>query len=344
MCGSEPCVACHGPRRRERDRARYLVGQLVASLTDTTTLGLGHDFLDEVDTVDSAITRCRRAYVDYQDHLNDRTAGQRFEAAVRVAGHHIIRIADPLIADRIASQNCARPQVNSAQLSEANARLRTASNDWAQLHATVRRRLRLTDDDGVTEEMLFDPRLSPPELRWRRAVHATYIEARADFLSLSDRAAGRDPGWTERTHIRSRTYLEVIGQLRPLGVREAPHTGDPIDDFPTAWLDELAARVPAPESVTSPVRSADAHHTLVHRVEDAVPAVRRIATLYARRHAANGVAIHSMVGTGVDGRHEAVAVGAEALFGGRFGGLVGDGYRTRDDEHRALVLGTWAAL
>lgn len=46
---------------------------------------------------------------------------------------------------------------------------------------------------------------------------------------------------------------------------------------------------------------------------------------------------------GSDTNHtEVVSVGAEAVFFGRFGGLVGDGYRTDDREHRDLILGLWA--
>jgi hypothetical protein len=293
--------------------------------------------------LDTAITEVRRAYGDYQQHRADRLAGWAFEKAVRVAGYHVIDVADPLIDERITARGCHRPHVDPKLLADADNRLRVAGNDWAQVHATVRANRRLTEVDDITDDMLFDPATPAPELRWRRATHTAYVEARTAFLALSDRAIGRDDGWMQRRQIRACTYLDVVAQCRPLGLRGSPDLGETVDHLPTAWLDRMFGRTSARQDVAPRVRSTAPHHTLVHRAEDVNPALQDVATLHARRRAAgNTVGLH--LGTGVDGRCEALAVGAEAVFAGRFGGLVGDGYRTRDDDHRSLVLGAWVAL
>lgn len=331
MCGNTPCKACRGPRRRERRRASYTATQLAAPPGTTAVLTRPRNA-----DISGAITSCRAAYRNYQAQP---TRESEFEAAVRAVGAHVIAVCDPLIAERITAEGCQPHPVDAAQLAAARRDLEKRHRQWSAVHAKVRQHHRLEKAATIPDELLFDATLPGPERRWRSSIHAEYAAARTHFLKLSQVASGLDDAAERRRAIRRTTYLEVIGQIRPLGFRQTT-SNSIFDAYPTSWLDELATH----PSQSAPTGTPQ-HHTLVHRVEQAVPAVAAAAHAYHRRAARLDSDIaHAATAIGIDGHREVLAVGAEAVFAGRLGGLVGDGYRTRDDHHRALVLGVWSAL
>lgn len=338
MCGSEPCVACRGPRRRDRRRASYLAAKLdtqpqaaIAVLDRPTTNSMA-----------TAIDDCRQHYARLAES-STAAAREGFLTAVRQVGQLIMTTTDPLIAQRIEDTGCARPTIAAADLDSARDALRRVQNEWVAVHTSVRRQHSVPTQDTVSDDLLFGDDVSAPVRRYRRAVHREFVERRAEFLTLSSLANGCDNGWHTRAQIRRDTYLEVLGAIRPIGVRHPVAADDAATRFPTAWID--AAMTASPATPTPNSGGLDAHHVLAHRVEDAVPAVAAVSTIYGcYRAGGHYLAVQALTGTGIDGRGETIAVGAEALFTGRFGGLIGDGYRTRDDDHRAIVLGTWAAM
>ena len=340
MCGATPCVRCRGPRRREYRRAKRLADRLTLGPDATSAVALLNR--PQASSLRAEIDLCRAAYRNLRTHPADEDAEFAFDDAVRAVGAHVIDIADPLIDQRIHDTGCQRQVPDPAELADASARLRRLGNEWGKVHARVRRDHKLAATEAVPDHLLLDEKLPAPQRQWRKMLRDDYIRSRAQFLQLQAHAAGRDEGWGQRTRIRTDTYLEVIGELRPLGPRSGA-CGEVLDHFPTAWLNELTST-----SHTNSVRAMTPiapHHMLTHRAEEAVPALAQLSDVYARRLAGDfRITVHGLVGTGADGRSEALAVGAEAVFTGRFGGLVGDGYRTPDDAHRALVLGAWAAL
>ena len=332
MCGSTPCAACRGPRRREQRRAHYTATRLAATAPGTTAVLTRPRNAD----IGGAISTCRAAYASYNANP---THEAEFEAAVRAVGTHVIAVCDPLIAARIAAANCQPHPVDNGALTAARRDLEKRQRQWAAVHAKVRRTHKLATAEAIPHTLLFDAALPGRERRWRDSVYSEYAAAQTHFLKLSQIASGRDDAAMQRQTIRRTTYLEVIGQVRPLGFRNT--TTDTIfDAYPTSWLDELTTQVPPTSSTPVPQ-----HHALVHRAEEVIPAVAAAAHAYAHQISCrDSHIVHAATGIGIDGRQEALAVGAEAVFEGRLGGLVGDGYRTRDDHHRAFVLGVWTAL
>lgn len=328
MCGSTPCAACRGPRRREQRRARYTATRLAATAPGTTAVLTRPRNAD----IGAAISACRAAYATYKANP---ALEAKFESAVRVVGTHVIAVCDPLIAARIDAADCQPHPVDDGALAAARRDLEKRHRQWAAVHAKVRRTHKLGPKDAIPHDLLFDASLPGRERRWRDSVHSEYAAAQTHFLKLSQIAAGLDDEATHRQAIRKTTYLEVIGQVRPLGFRNTT-TNTIFDVYPTSWLDELTT-----QTATTSSTSVPHHHALVHRAEEVIPAVAAAAHAYARR---DQHIVHAATGIGIDGRQEALAVGAEAVFEGRLGGLVGDGYRTRDDHHRAFVLGVWTAL
>lgn len=122
------------------------------------------------------------------------------------------------------------------------------------------------------------------------------------------------------------------------------------------------AHAPSDRTVGS-VGEDDATHEFSHRVEHALPHVRQLEEAFLVRRTTlpsgerekyqvyrigelvrpDNFAHRYMGKVYSNGSREILSTGTEALFNGRYGGLVGyDGYR-RDDDMRSFILGTMAS-
>lgn len=238
----------------------------------------------------------------------DEATGAALLSALVGFGASLAESADHRADALIGTHHLRRPTTPQTAVNAARAAFVQHQSRWIQIERTVRAAVGRPLPSPLRDEDLFGPHIPRAHQRWNRAARTELEASRTDLIATVAAAAGEDPGWAGRQRIRADCYRELTGATA-LGMIGS--TQLPIPDRWRACVDELSSRPGLADAVA--LFTAHRTHTRL-----AVPV----------RFTADNL----------------VEIGGQALFSGRYGGLIGDGYRSSDLEARAFLLALWALL